>query len=252
MLKLNCDLGESYGAWSMGQDAQLMPLIDQANIACGMHASDPVTLLRTVKLAIEHKVEIGAHPGYPDKEGFGRRAMALTPDEVYALVLYQVAALDGVARSQGGQVGYVKPHGALYHAMMNDKLTRRAIMQAVADYPAPLSLVMLATADYQRFEQEAGQLGEAALTLRFEAFADRAYTDEGQLMPRGQSGAVHHELARVVAQAEQIAAHGKVTTHSGRSVKLPAQTLCVHGDTDAALAAVKAIRHMLVEHSAGV
>ncbi|MCC5878724.1 MAG: 5-oxoprolinase subunit PxpA [Idiomarina sp.] len=251
-MKLNCDLGESYGAWSMGQDAQLMPLIDQANIACGMHASDPVTLLRTVKLAIEHGVEIGAHPGYPDKEGFGRRAMALTPDEVYALVLYQVAALDGVARSQGGQVGYVKPHGALYHAMMNDKLTRIAIMQAVADYPAPLNLVMLATADYQRFEQEAGQLGGAALTLRFEAFADRAYTDEGQLMPRGQSGAVHHELARVVAQAEQIAAHGKVTTHSGRSVKLPAQTLCVHGDTDAALAAVKAIRHMLVEHSAGV
>lgn len=226
-----------------------MPLIDQANIACGMHASDPLTLLNTVRLAIQHEVEIGAHPGYPDKEGFGRRAMALSEDEVYALVLYQLSAIDGICRNHGAEVGYVKPHGALYHAMMKDQPTRLAIMRAVAEYPARLSLVLLATGDYQRFLDEAQQFAGAGLQLRFEAFADRAYDDEGQLVARHIEGAVHHELAKVVAQAEQIATYGEVTTQSGKRIALPAQTLCVHGDNDAALNAVKAIRKMLGAHS---
>ena len=222
-----------------------MPLIDQANIACGMHASDPLTLWKTVRLAKQHNVEIGAHPGYADKEGFGRRAMGLSEDEVYALVVYQIAALDGVSKTVGAEVGYVKPHGALYHAMMQDQKTRLAIMRAVADYPAELSLVMLATGDYSRFQQEAAQF--AGLPLRFEAFADRAYTDDGQLVARSLAGAVHHDLADVIAQARQIAHQGQVTTQSGKQIDLPAETLCVHGDNQAALDAVQAIRQMLAE-----
>lgn len=242
MIKLNCDLGESYGAWQMGCDAQIMPYIDQANIACGMHASDPVTMLNTVRLAHRHGVEIGAHPGYPDKEGFGRRAMALSGEEVYALVLYQIAALDGVARSVGAQVGYVKPHGALYHAMMNDEPVRAAILQAVADYPAEIPLVMLATATHEQFRAEAAQLG---VELRFEAFADRAYRDNGSLVSRSQPNAVHHELAKVLEQAKMIASEGRVRTESGQTLALPADTLCVHGDTQAAVEAVAQIRTAL-------
>lgn len=243
MLKLNCDLGESFGAWFMGQDAQVMPLIDQANIACGMHASDPVTLLSTVRLAIEHQVEMGAHPGYPDKEGFGRRAMALSEQEIYALVLYQIAALDGVAKSQGGQVGYVKPHGALYHAMMKDEATRCAIFKATADYRSNLDLVLLATANNARYQGEADAYG---LHLRFEAFADRAYDDQGQLVARTQAGAVHHEQAKVVEQARLIATEQSVRSVSGHKLPLPADTLCVHGDNHGALQVVKAIRSMLL------
>lgn len=242
MLKLNCDLGESFGAWQMGQDELVMPLIDQANIACGMHASDPMTMLQTVRLAHRYGVEIGAHPGYPDKAGFGRRAMALSAEEVYALVLYQVAALDGVARSLKTQVGYVKPHGALYHAMMNDEPTRAAIMRAVADYPAELALVVLANAEAQRLRNEAQQYG---LALRFEAFADRAYTDAGELVGRDQAGAVHDELNAVLEQAQMIATQGRVRAQSGRYIELPADTLCVHGDTANALLAVTEIRKAL-------
>lgn len=248
MLTLNCDLGESFGLWQKGCDACVMPLIDEANIACGMHASDPLTMLQTVRLAVEHEVSIGAHPGYPDKEGFGRRAMQLTAEEVRALVLYQIGALDGVARSAGGRVDYVKPHGALYHAMMQDEVTRLAIIEAVAAFPAELTLVMQATSESEQLRQQAAESG---LNVRFEAFADRAYADDGQLLSRTLPGAVHESLELVVAQARQIALNGQVTTHSGRLIALPADTLCVHGDSDAALDAVKAIRTMLTESAGG-
>lgn len=242
MIKLNCDLGESFGAWQMGQDAKVMPLIDQANIACGMHASDPLTLLNTVRLANQYGVEIGAHPGYPDKEGFGRRAMELSSDEIYALVLYQIAALDGVSKSQGTEVGYVKPHGALYHAMMKKAEVRSAILQAVADYPGNIPLVMLANSEHEQYRKEASNLG---VTLRFEAFADRGYLDSGQLIPRNQAGAVHKDISTVIAQAQQIAMHRQVTTQSGERIQLPADTLCVHGDNEHALEALRGIRTML-------
>lgn len=246
MIKLNCDLGESFGPWQMGQDEQIMPLIDQANIACGKHASDPLTMLDTIRLAQRYGVEIGAHPGYPDKEGFGRRAMALTSEEVYALVLYQVAALDGMARSVGTEVGYVKPHGALYHAMMSHAPTRNAILRAVADYPGDLALVMLANADYQQLRAEAASFG---VKVRFEAFADRAYAENGELLDRGQHGAVHQDQALVLGQARLIAQQGQVKTLSGRLLPLPADTLCVHGDNAHALQAVAAIRQALTDAS---
>lgn len=242
MIKLNCDLGESFGAWQMGQDAKVMPLIDQANIACGMHASDPLTLLNTIRLANQHGVEIGAHPGYPDKEGFGRRAMELSTGEIYALVLYQIAALDGVSKSQGVEVGYVKPHGALYHAMMKEAEVRGAILRAVADYPGDLPLVMLANSEHEQYREEAANFG---VTLRFEAFADRGYLGSGELIPRNQAGAVHKDKSKIIAQAQQIAMHQQVTTLSGEHIQLPADTLCVHGDNEHALEALKGIRAML-------
>lgn len=242
MLTLNCDLGESFGPWTMGCDSRVMPLIDEANIACGMHASDPVTLLNTVRMAVSHNVSIGAHPGYPDKEGFGRRPMQLTAAEVYAHVLYQVAALDGVARSEDSKVSYVKPHGALYHAMMQERSTRRAIMQAIAAYPAELTLVMQATPDYEALRDEADAL---SVVVRFEAFADRVYDDSGYLLARTQPGAVLQQLEQIVAQARQIAEKGQVTTISGRALSISADTLCVHGDNDAAVKATGAIRDML-------
>ena len=245
-MKLNCDLGESFGPWQMGRDEQVMPLIDQANIACGMHASDPLTMLNTVKLAQRYDVEIGAHPGYPDKEGFGRRAMALDSDEVYALVLYQVAALDGVARTVNAEVGYVKPHGALYHAMMNNARTREAILRAVADFPRDLALVMLANADYQQLRAEAANFG---VNVRFEAFADRAYAENGALLARDQPGAVHQDQALVLEQAQLIARRGQVKTLAGKLLSLPADTLCVHGDNDHAVQAVAAIRQALTDAS---
>lgn len=248
MLKLNCDLGESFGAYRMGQDEQVMPLIEMANIACGMHASDPVTLRHTVQLAIAHHIEIGAHPGYPDKEGFGRRAMALSSAEVEALVLYQVSALDGVCRSEGSAVRYVKPHGALYHAMMGNTEVRQAIFNAVAAYWSKPELVVLASQNNSALQEEADNCG---LKLRFEAFADRAYNEDGSLVSRAEKGAVHHEQARVLAQAEQIATRGRVTTLSGKSIELAADTLCVHGDNEAALDAVKAIRAMLRKRQDG-
>ena len=246
MMKLNCDLGESFGPWQMGRDEQVMPLIDQANIACGMHASDPLTMLNTVKLAQRFGVEIGAHPGYPDKEGFGRRAMAMDSDAVYALVLYQIAALDGVARSVNAEVGYVKPHGALYHAMMNDAQTRKAILRAVADFPAELALVMLANADYQPLRAQAASFG---VKVRFEAFADRAYAENGALLARDQPGAVHQDQALVLQQARMIARQGQVKTRSGKVITLPADTLCVHGDNNHAVRAVAAIRQALTDAS---
>lgn len=246
MIKLNCDLGESFGAWQMGHDEQVMPLIDQANIACGMHASDPLTLLNTVKLAQRYGVEIGAHPGYPDKEGFGRRAMALNSEEVYALVLYQLAALDGVARSVGTEVGYVKPHGALYHAMMSDVHTREAILRVVADYPSDLALVMLANADSQQLGAQAAKFG---VKIRFEAFADRAYAENGDLVARDKPGAVHQDQALVLEQAQLIAQQGRVKTLTGKLLSLSADTLCVHGDNPHALRATAAIRQALTDAS---
>lgn len=247
-VKLNCDLGESFGAYRMGQDELVMPLIDMANVACGMHASDPVTLRNTVQLAVAQNIEIGAHPGYPDKEGFGRRAMALSSAEVEALVLYQLSALDGVCRTEGSQVTYVKPHGALYHAMMGQPEVRQAIFKAVAAYWSGPDLVVLASQRNRALQEEADNYG---LTLRFEAFADRAYNDDGSLVSRAEKGAVHHEQAKVLDQAEQIATQGRVTSVNGKSIELAADTLCVHGDNKVALEAVQSIRVMLQKRQEG-
>ncbi|HYQ51819.1 MAG TPA: 5-oxoprolinase subunit PxpA, partial [Pseudomonas sp.] len=175
-LLLNCDMGESFGSWHMGLDAEVMPYIDCANIACGYHAGDPSTMRRTVALALQHGVTIGAHPAYPDLVGFGRRSMACSSEEIRDLLHYQIGALDGICKVLGGRVAYVKPHGALYNDMMADPLKLRAVLEAVAAYGSNLPLMLMATAD----DSAAQALGdEIGVPLWFEAFADRAYTASG-------------------------------------------------------------------------
>jgi UPF0271 protein len=238
---LNCDLGESHGNWRMGMDAEVMPHIDQANIACGFHAGDPLTMARTLALAAEHGVAIGAHPAYPDLVGFGRRSMALSGEELRADLHYQIAALDGMARGQSLTLTYVKPHGALYNDMMGNATIRAEVMRAVRDYPATLALMLQATPEAAQHREEAAALD---LPLFFEAFADRCYDDDGGLLSRRKPGAVH-DRARMLAQARQLAAEGSVTTVSGLTLSLPVDTLCVHGDNAEGVAAIAEIRAII-------
>ncbi|MBE02215.1 5-oxoprolinase subunit PxpA [Marinobacter lutaoensis] len=239
---LNCDIGESFGAWRMGMDEHVMPLIDQANIACGFHAGDPITMHRTVRLALKHGVILGAHPAYPDLQGFGRRSMAFQPEEITALIRYQVGALSHIAESEGGRVRYVKPHGALYNDMMRDDAILEAVLTALATAPSPLALMAMATADNAPLRQACERHG---IELFLEAFADRAYDDQGFIVPRSQPGAVHQDPALIVRQASDLAAGRPIRTITGNWLTLEADTLCVHGDNAESVAAVEAIRQAL-------
>ncbi|AOE85278.1 5-oxoprolinase subunit PxpA [Pseudomonas sp. TCU-HL1] len=241
-LLLNCDIGESFGAWTLGLDAEVMPLIDCANIACGFHAGDPGTMRRTIALAVQHRVSIGAHPGYPDLVGFGRRSLACSPTEVENLMLYQIGALDGLCRAQGARVSYVKPHGALYQDMMRDPAILAAVMRALAAYDAQLPLMLMSTRD-NAAAQAIGD--EHGVTLWFEAFADRAYDGNGYLVSRNLPGAVHHDPEQVVAQAITLARGESLRASDGSDLTLKAHTLCVHGDNPGSVAAVKRIREAL-------
>ncbi len=243
-LLLNADLGESYGAWQMGNDQQLMPLIDCANIATGFHAGDPVIMQRTVALAVEHQVLIGAHPSYPDKEGFGRRSIACSSKEITAMVIYQIGALQAFCHAQGTKLSYVKPHGALYNDMMQNQVVFHAVMAAVAAVDANLPLVVLALPKLASFHSEATTYG---LTLWPEAFADRAYTSEGYLMSRSEAGSVLQDRTHILEQAHLIAKHRQVRGENGVLIDLPAITLCVHGDNPESVATVADIRSMLNE-----
>ena len=238
---LNCDLGESYGSWTMGLDAEVMPHIDQANIACGFHGGDPVTLRRTLALAAAHNVSVGAHPAYPDLAGFGRRSMNLSAEEIIAGLHYQVAALEGMALSQNLTIGYVKPHGALYNDMMANDVVRSAIMQALAEFHRPLPLMLQATPAAAKHSAEANSLG---ITVLFEAFADRCYDDDGSLLSRRKPGAVHNR-ERMLAQVARLKAEGTVVTVSGKILPLQADTLCVHGDNIEGIQAIQAIRALI-------
>jgi len=240
-MQLNCDLGESYGSWTMGLDAQVMPHIDQANIACGFHAGDPVTMANTLALAAQHGVTIGAHPAYPDLVGFGRRPMNLSAEEIIASLHYQIAALEGMANCQQLQVSYVKPHGALYNDMMARVEVRSAIMQAVASYHRPIALMLQATPELDSHRREAEAFGLAVL---FEAFADRCYDDDGKLLSRSRPGAVH-DREKMLAQVEQLQREGTVTTVGGKLIELRADTLCVHGDNLEGVQAIEAIRALV-------
>ncbi|RUO18467.1 hypothetical protein CWE08_11140 [Aliidiomarina iranensis] len=237
---LNCDLGEGLGPWQMGNDAAIMPYIDCANVACGFHAGDPVIMQKTVALAVNHKVKIGAHPAYPDLLGFGRRSMALSAQEVEATVLYQMAALDGFCRAKNTAIAYVKPHGALYHDMLRNDATFMAILRAIKAFDDKLPLVMLAQENVQHWQTMAANEG---INLWFEAFADRAYTDTGALVPRSEPKAVIHDVAAMHKQALQLAQTGTVTSINGKTIAIQVDTLCVHGDTPEALDAVKRIRN---------
>lgn len=238
---LNCDLGESYGSWHMGMDEAVMPHIDQANIACGFHAGDPLTIDRTLALAARHGVEVGAHPAYPDLVGFGRRSMALSEQELASSLRYQVAALDGMAACHNLQVAYVKPHGALYNDMMVDPAVRAAVMRSVASYHRPLALMLQATPEAEAHREEAQQHG---LALLFEAFADRCYADDGRLLSRRLPGAVH-DREHMLAQVRQLLDHGTITTHGGKVLALAVDSLCVHGDNPEGVVAIEEIQQLI-------
>lgn len=238
---LNCDLGESYGSWTMGLDAEVMPHIDQANVACGFHGGDPLTIHNTLALAARHGVSVGAHPAYPDLVGFGRRSMALSAEEIIASLQYQVAALDGMALNAGLTLAYVKPHGALYNDMMAKQAVRSAIMQALATYHRPLPLMLQATTEADAHRGEAAGLG---LELLFEAFADRCYDDDGKLLSRRKPGAVHNR-EKMLAQVAQLKDQGTLTTVSGKTLALAPDTLCVHGDNLEGVQAIREIRTLV-------
>jgi UPF0271 protein len=241
-IRLNCDMGESFGVWRMGDDVHAMPLVDQANLACGFHASDPLTMQRTVAMAVQHGVSIGAHPAYPDLLGFGRRHIACSAEEVTALVLYQLGALDAFCRAAGTEVAYVKPHGALYNDLVRDDALFNAVLMACASYREGLPLMVLALADNSRERQ----LGQAAgVPLIFEAFADRAYLADGQLAPRRLNGAVHHDPQRILQQALAIAQGEPFADIDGQPLQLRADSLCVHGDNADALAVLRRLRASL-------
>ncbi len=239
-LQINCDLGEGFGAWSMGQDSALMPLIDCANIACGFHAGDATIMRETLLTAKQSRVEIGAHVAYPDLQGFGRRSMNIHGQALIDLIHYQISALDGMARTLGTKVSYVKPHGALYNDMMADPKKLNDVMAAAASWYRSVDLVVLATGKDRKTTQLAVEHG---LSLRFEAFADRGYDNDGQLLPRGTPGAVLTQ-DQAVAQAQQIAGN-RLRSVKGKKLSLKADTLCVHGDTPGALTMIKAIREAL-------
>jgi len=240
-MKLNCDLGESFGNWTMGLDAQVMPHIDQANIACGFHAGDPLVMQQTLELAKQHGVSIGAHPSYPDLVGFGRRSLNCSVEEIIALVKYQIAAIDGVAQSLGLSLEYVKPHGALYNDMMVNEKVREAIIIAIATYHKPLKLMLQVTPNIDQHKVQAQQHGVSVLA---EVFADRCYDDDGKLLARTKAGAVHNK-EKMLAQVKQLKEQGTVTTVSGKTLTLIADSLCVHGDNIAGVQAIEAIRELI-------
>lgn len=245
-IDLNCDMGESYGAWKMGADAEIMPFITSANIACGFHAGDPATIRKTVRLAVDHGVAIGAHPSLPDLMGFGRRVMQIKPQEMYDLVLYQAGALQAFAKAAGTRLHHVKCHGALYNMSADNMPLSEAMAQAVKDLGGDVMLYGLANSPMLEVALKAG------LRVAGEAFADRGYTDEGRLASRDDPRGMIEEEARAVAQALQIIEQGQVTSLSGKQVPVQAQTLCLHGDQAGALAFARALRSAFSERSISV
>ena len=238
-IDLNCDMGESFGRYTIGNDEAMMPYITSANIACGLHAGDPLVMECTVRLARAHGVGIGAHPGFPDLQGFGRRVMQLAPEEAEAFVLYQVGALAAFAKAAGAELLHVKPHGALYNLAARDRPLAEAIARAVARFSRQLILVGLANS----LLVEAGR--EAGLSVAREAFADRAYEADGSLRSRRLPGAVLEDPAQATEQVVRIARDGLVVAYTGEEVPVQAETICLHGDTPTAVEIAKTIRREL-------
>lgn len=241
-IDLNADAGESFGAWRLGNDAELLPQLSSVNLACGFHAGDPLTMHRSVALALGHGVAVGAHPGFRDRVGFGRRELAASPDEVYADVLYQIGALAAFLRPFGRTLHHVKPHGALYLKMVRDAPTAEAVARAVRDVDPALPLVGLAGPGGAMLVDVAERSG---VRVVLEAFPDRGYTADGRLAPRSEPGALVTDPDKVTARALRMARDGEVETLSGKRLPLEAQTLCLHGDAPHAPAAARAVRQAL-------
>jgi 5-oxoprolinase (ATP-hydrolysing) subunit A len=241
-IDLNADMGESFGAYSIGSDEAVMTSISSANVACGYHGGDPSVMRRTVRLARERGVAVGAHPGFPDLVGFGRREMRVAPQDVEDLVLYQIGALAGIAQGEGIRLSHVKPHGALYNMAVKDRSLADAIARAVAAFDRTLVLFGLPNSDLVRAGQAAG------LRVALEGFADRAYEPDGSLTPRSRTGAVIHDVETVVQRAVRMAMDGVVIATDGSELAMRVDTICTHGDTPGAQALTRALRTGL-EHA---
>jgi UPF0271 protein len=238
-IDLNADVGESYGAYSIGSDAALMPSITSANVAAGFHGGDPSVLRKTIRLAKQHGVAVGAHPGFPDLAGFGRRELTVSPAEAEDFVLYQIAAVGGVASAEGVPLQHVKPHGALYNVAARDSALAAAIARAITAFDRRLIL-------FAPFDSALYNAGLAAgLGVAAEAFADRAYEPDGSLVSRRKPGAVIHDRESVVGRALQMARSRQVTAIDGTVVPLDVDTICVHGDTPGAAALAATLRGAL-------
>ncbi len=238
-IDLNCDLGESFGAWTMGEDEAVLPHVSSANVACGFHAGDPTVMRRTVALAKAYGAAVGAHLSLPDLQGFGRREMRVSPDEAYDFTLYQVGALAAIARAQGVDLAHVKPHGALYNMAARDRARADAIAHAVHDLDPSLLLFGLSGSALPAAGDAVG------LAVAHEVFADRAYRTDGSLAPRGTAGAVIDDPALAAARAAAFAAGAPVAAVDGTPLRLRADTVCVHGDRAGAGAFARALRGRL-------
>ncbi|AUW95367.1 MAG: LamB/YcsF family protein [Sulfobacillus thermotolerans] len=237
-IDINCDMGESFGVYHLGDDAGIMPFITSANVACGFHAGDPQVMQRTVALAKTHGVAVGAHPSFPDLVGFGRRNMTLTYEEAYADVLYQIGSLYGVAKSQGLSLQHVKPHGQLNNMAVTDAQLAQAIVDAIWAFD-PSLIVIAYGGELMRAAEARG------LRVAHEVYADREYLDNGQLVPRSYSHAVIHDVERIVARAVQMVKDQAIPTVSGQHLPVQVDTICVHGDTPGARSIAQALREGL-------
>ncbi|TJZ92040.1 LamB/YcsF family protein [Paracoccus gahaiensis] len=245
-IDLNSDLGEGYGAWTLGDDAAMLDIVSSANVACGFHAGDPRGLLETLRQAAARGVAVGAHVSYPDRVGFGRRAMDATSDELTADVIYQIGALQGLARAAGTRVTYVKPHGALYNTIADDARQADAVIAGVLAADPALVLMGLAGAPVLERARAAG------LRVVAEAFADRAYTAAGALVSRRQPGAVLHDPEIVAARMVRLATEGVIEAEDGSTLTLRVDSLCVHGDSPGAVAMAAAVRAALSDRGVTV
>ena len=245
-IDLNCDMGESYGPWKLGEDELIAPLVSSINVACGFHASDPATMRRTVLLAKRHGAAVGAHPSFPDRVGFGRRLLAATPEEVRDDITYQIGALWAFCQAEGVRLRHVKPHGALYNAAAADPALAAAVCEAVRAVDPELFVVCLAGSRMAEVAR--------ACCVRWvgEAFADRAYTPHGTLVSRREPGAVLHDPCIVAERVARLAREGKVLAADGSELALDARTVCIHGDTPGAAALAAAVRQRLEQQGVEV
>ena len=238
-IDLNSDLGESFGPWKMGDDAEMLAIVTSANVACGFHAGDPSGILRTLKAAKSNNVRVGAHIGYRDLVGFGRRNMDPTDAELTGDAIYQIGALQGLAKAAGTRVVYVKPHGALYNTIAHDMRQAKAIIEAIKAINSALVLMALSGSPLVSFARQAG------LNVVSEAFADRAYSSDGTLVLRREKGAVLSDPDMVAARMVKFVETGKITAIDGKEISLDAQSICLHGDSPSAVLMAKAVKAAL-------
>ncbi len=242
-IRLNCDMGESFGIWKMGNDEEIMPYADMANLACGFHASDAVTMNRSVLLAKKYNVTIGAHPSYQDLIGFGRRSILCSLEEIKSIVLYQLGALNAFCKAQGTAISYVKPHGALYNDMMRDENIFKAILNAISSFDKNIKLMILSSSKNEEYEYTAKLY---SINLIYEVFADRNYNDDGTLVSRIHENAIIHDELDVADRVLTLKERGYLNSLNGKKLFLKTDSVCIHGDNEKAFEFIKLIKKALL------